>query len=89
MEWVPFGAAKRFFFAHGFWGVSISRFRMHLKALEYAFGLTFWSDDSIQAGDHWDDSILAEINRANVFLLLVSPSTIASRYINEPLAKLN
>lgn len=34
MEWVPFGAAKRFFFAHGFGGVSISRFRMHLKALK-------------------------------------------------------
>ena len=59
------------------------RFRDHLTSVEKAFEIPFWADESIQAGDHWDDSILAEINRANVFLLLVSPSTIASRYINE------
>jgi formylglycine-generating enzyme required for sulfatase activity len=74
---------------HGFISYShddvamMRRFRAHLTSVEKAFEIPFWVDDSIQAGDHWDDSILAEINRANVFLLLISPSTIDSRYINE------
>ena len=61
----------------------LRRFRAHLASVETGFDIPFWADDSIQAGDHWDDSILAEINRANVFLLLISPSTTASRYIKE------
>ncbi len=59
----------------------LRRFRVHLKALEYAFGLTFWSDDSIQAGDHWNDTIREAIEQADVFLLLVSPAWIASDFI--------
>lgn len=59
----------------------LRQFRMHLKALEHAFGLTFWSDDSIQAGDHWNDTIGHAIEQAEVFLLLVSPAWIASDFI--------
>ena len=61
----------------------LDRFRVHLTAVEQAFGVTFWSDDSLRAGHHWNDTIRDAINQADVFLLLVSPSTIASRYINE------
>ncbi len=61
----------------------LERFRVHLVALEEAFGLTFWSDGSLRAGHHWNDTILDQINQAEVFLLLVSPSFIASKFIRE------
>ena len=59
----------------------LRQFRMHLKALEHAFGLTFWSDDSIHAGDHWNDTIREAIEQADVFLLLVRPAWIARDFI--------
>ena len=59
----------------------LRKFRLHLKALDHAFRLTFWSDDSIHAGDHWNDTIREAIEQADVFLLLVSPAWIASDFI--------
>lgn len=59
------------------------RFRNHLASVQNAFDFTFWSDVSIQAGSHWNDTILDAINQSDVFVLLISPSTIDSRYINE------
>ena len=61
----------------------LDRFRVHLTAVEQAFGVTFWSDDSLRAGHHWNDTIRDAINQADVFLLLVSPSWIASKFIRE------
>ena len=61
----------------------LERFRVHLKAVEEAFGVTFWSDESLRAGHHWNDTIRDAINQAEVFLLLVSPSWIASNFIQE------
>ncbi|MGE4045129.1 MAG: leucine-rich repeat domain-containing protein [Acetobacteraceae bacterium] len=59
----------------------LERFRSHLVALDLAFGVAFWSDDSLRAGHHWNQAIQDAINEAHVFLLLVSPSFIASDYI--------
>jgi len=61
----------------------LDRFRVHLAALEEAFGLTFWSDESLRAGHHWNDTILDQINQSDVFLLLLSPSFIASPFIRD------
>ena len=61
----------------------LERFRVHLKAVEEAFGVTFWSDESLRAGHHWNDTIRDEINQADVFVLLVSPSWIASPFIRD------
>ena len=43
----------------------LERFRVHLVALEEAFGLTFWFDGSLRAGHHWNDTILDKINQAD------------------------
>jgi hypothetical protein len=53
----------------------------HLRAVERAFGIEFWSDDRIGIGYRWDPAILSEIDVALVFVLLVSPAFIASDYI--------
>jgi hypothetical protein len=56
-------------------------FKIHLKDVERAFGVRFWSDDRINAGYHWDPAILREIEAADICVLLVSPAFIASDYI--------
>lgn len=61
----------------------LERFRVHLKAVEEAFGVTFWSDESLRAGHHWNDTIRDAINQADVFVMLVSPSWIASKFIRD------
>ena len=58
-------------------------FRTHLRAVERAFGLTFWSDERINAGYHWNQEILKRIEAAEVFVLLTSPAFLASDYIYE------
>lgn len=61
----------------------LDRFRVHLAALGEPFGLTFWSDESLRAGHHWNPKILDAINQADAFLLPVSPSWIASKFIRD------
>src|SRR6266851_5631763 len=56
-------------------------FKRHLRAVERAFDIDFWSDSRINAGYHWDAAIRREIDRAEVFVLLLSPGFIASDYI--------
>jgi hypothetical protein len=56
-------------------------FRRHLRAIERAFGVRFWSDERISAGYHWDPAIKAKIETGEVFILLLSPAFIGSNYV--------
>jgi hypothetical protein len=56
-------------------------FQTHLRAVERAFGISFWSDQRIDAGYHWNSAIQNKIETSDVFVLLVSPDFIASDYI--------
>ena len=58
-------------------------FRGHLRTIERAYNLRFWSDERINAGHLWNDQIMCAIAAADVFVLLVSPEFIASDYIWE------
>jgi hypothetical protein len=60
-----------------------NEFRPHLRALERAFDVHLWSDQRINAGYHWNNVIIDQIERAELFVLLVSPAFIASDYIYE------
>src|SRR4051794_9024510 len=55
----------------------------HLAAIERAFSFSFWTDTRINVGYHWSSVVEDAINRANVFVLLISPSFIKSDYIND------
>jgi hypothetical protein len=57
------------------------QFQQHLRAVERAFGVSFWSDRRIPGGYLWDPAIKLEIEKATVFILLLSPAFIASDYI--------
>lgn len=67
-------------YAHDDYGV-FGRFKTHLRGVERAFDVRFWSDDRMNAGYHWDAAIRREIDAADVFVLLVSPAFIGSDYI--------
>lgn len=42
-----------------------------------------WSDKEIDGGDRWDDEIMMALSRARVGVLLVTPSFMASDYIQD------
>ena len=57
------------------------QFRIHLSAIERAFDISFWADESIQAGHQWNATIQHAINEADLFILLMSPAFLCSDYI--------
>lgn len=60
---------------------AFTTFQRHLRAVERAFDIKFWSDQRIDAGYHWNSTIQQRIKTSEVFVLLVSPGFIASDYI--------
>ena len=59
----------------------LERLLVYLDDLTRAFDITFWHDESIDAGAHWNKQIEAAINASDLFLLLTSPSSLASSFI--------
>jgi TIR domain len=52
----------------------------HLSPLKYSGKITIWQDQEIPAGADWEDQIHAHLNDADMILLLISSSFIASKY---------
>lgn len=53
---------------------------IHLRSLELRGVIAPWHDGKIVPGSEWDDEIKAQLQAANIILLLVSPDFIASEY---------
>lgn len=53
----------------------------HLKVLKRSSKVEVWSDRQLAAGQEWDDSIMSELRRANIILLLISVDFNASDFI--------
>ena len=65
-----------------------SRYLEEDSLLGYISGLerdcvTFWHDQRLNAGDLWDEVIKAEIDRADIALVLVSQGFLNSRYCRD------
>ncbi len=52
----------------------------HLSSLKYRKEITIWQDQEILPGADWQDQINTHLNEANMILLLISSSFIASKY---------
>ena len=52
----------------------------HLSSLVYSGDITIWQDQEIPAGANWEEQINTHLNEADMILLLVSASFIASKY---------
>lgn len=61
---------------------AVQVFQTHLRATERLLDVSFWIDvRKLKGGDYWDTSIQTAIAQAQVHLLLMSPSFLASDYI--------
>ena len=56
---------------------------MHLSALEREGLIDAWTDRDITAGQEWAGSIDENLEQADIVLLLVSASFLASAYCND------
>lgn len=54
---------------------------VHLAMLKRDPNVDIWSDEDIEVGSEWDDSIKNNLKEADIILLLVSPRFLASSYI--------
>lgn len=52
----------------------------HLSSLKHTGEITIWQDQEIPLGTNWEDQILTHLNEADLILLLISASFIASNY---------
>jgi pSer/pThr/pTyr-binding forkhead associated (FHA) protein len=59
------------------------QFEVHLSTLKNQRLIEAWHDRLIKLGDEFDKAISAELDRADVILLLVSPHFLASSYIRD------
>lgn len=55
----------------------------HLSNLQWQGIISSWYDRQLVAGMEWDDEIKAELESADIILLLISPDFIASKYCRE------
>lgn len=60
---------------------NFERMRVYLKPVERAYGVDFWADRRIEAGDYWNGDIARAIQSASAYVLLMSPGYFASDYI--------
>lgn len=59
----------------------LDRLRQFLRPLELNNQISSWSDTQLTAGSNWQSEIRAEIEKADVAVLLVSPAFLASDFI--------
>ena len=52
----------------------------HLSSLLYSGKITIWQYQEIPAGANWEDQINTHLNEADIILLLISASFMASKY---------
>jgi TIR domain len=53
----------------------------HLKVLRRSSNVAVWSDRELVPGSNWDDTIMLELRRADIVLLLISVDFNASDFI--------
>ena len=61
----------------------MNRFMRQLKPYIRNQTVKAWSDNDIDGGDRWKDEIMMALNRARVAVLLVTPSFMASDFIQD------
>src|SRR2546423_12840557 len=55
----------------------------HLSNLKREGVIHGWYDRDIRAGEEWHGTIIAQLRKANVVLLLVSPDFMESEYVHD------
>src|SRR5437868_2091422 len=56
------------------------KLQTQISSLNHRYRLIHWSDREIVPGENWEQAINKNLDTADVILLLISPSFIASEY---------
>ncbi len=56
------------------------KLRTHLASLRYSNLIKDWVDSEIRPGDKWEETIIANLSKVDIFIILLSADLIASRY---------
>lgn len=62
---------------------ALTRLRTHLRPLEREGLITPWSDRLLLVGDKFDERIKAELRKARLIAMILSPDFLASEYVND------
>lgn len=63
-------------------------FKKHLKVIENEGIISIWDGDLIKIGTEWDVEIKKKLKDADIFIILLSPDSVISEYINSVEVKL-
>jgi len=58
----------------------LAQLRKHLAPLRHEQIVDFWSDHELLAGQAWNDEILAQLERADIVVVLISSDFVDSNY---------
>jgi hypothetical protein len=61
----------------------VDRLQTHLKPLGHDYDVNYWDDSKIRPGADWRAEIRAEVDRANVAVLVISADYLASEFIRQ------
>lgn len=61
--------------------IFLERLMTHLTPLVRSLNIKIWTDGGISPGTKWDKEILSQLQRSDVFIMLISPDFLASEYI--------
>ena len=61
----------------------VDRLRIHLKPIEKKYNILIWDDSKLEPGDKWRETVIENLERASVVLLVVSPDFLASEFVME------
>ena len=61
----------------------LERLKVHLANMKRQNLITEWTDNEIHAGDSIDEDVLRKLNNSEVFIALLSPDYLASKYAYE------
>ena len=59
----------------------VNKLERHLAALQRRGLIDSWDDSRIQPGTNWNDSIMTEMQKADIFIFMVSADFLASEFI--------
>ncbi len=57
--------------------------KQQFRALERLGVVEYWTDENLKGGADWDRDIKAALAKCDIFIILVSPNALGSRYILE------
>ena len=61
----------------------LARFRTELDLRERLGQMAIWADPLIEGGQDWNEEIFTNLKQADIFILLLSPESVASKFVME------